>query len=254
LAIDLTDVVRNLKEKPQPFEGREDRWYWAQETPQHTFHRVLALTPDRQWAVQFAVNDVFDPALAHAVVDFALSHIDEVRAAKPLAVLAGFPDPGGRFHNLAVAAPAIHISHKAKHPELHARTFVVFPVYRSEIAGRLDKQEAQAVFSHQIPIQDLARDPRPLIRMRYANTGKGVSSAGSVRKITSLDKLREAIERLEGNGSFIDFENFEGDGRTVTWEDGRLYLWHDKIRRPMEKADLLEWARRFTVDGSAAAD
>jgi hypothetical protein len=110
-AMDLVEIVRNLKESPRPFEGRDDRWYWVQETPQHTFHRLLALTPDRQCAVQFAVNDLFEPHRATAVVDFALARMDEVRAAKPLARISGLPDRGGRFHNLAAAAPAIHISH-----------------------------------------------------------------------------------------------------------------------------------------------
>ncbi len=248
----MVDIAAVVKEFPgvRPVAGLDGCWMWSA----GRFHFTLALTPEGGHAIQLNCRGDLDLDLVVAVLAFARARTDAVLAAAPLAVLEGFTSPSpAPFDTVAAVIPAVHRYQELDHPELNDVTYAVFPAYRCEFSGLETQQEATYRFDRMLDPANLQRPPSPWIRMRFDNPKTGAGSIGPDLGIASADVLMQQLRSLEyADGAFVEFENFRGDRRHVSWSGG-LQLSHDDEIRTIELADLLAWAHRFVYEGIDSA-
>ena len=238
------------------FPGLPDAWHWEVALPRLRFNYVLALTSDGRHALQVNVREGYDAALVRAVLAFALAHEREVLGAPTLAVLPGFAAAGSAFDTVVAAVPAVSQLHAVKHPELSAVAHAVFPAYRGEFSGRETPEEARYRKSKLVGSADLSREPRPVVRMRYANPRTQGGSIGPKRGQAKPQSLFAELEQLvDAPGGFVEFENYLGEVCKATCErDGGLTLWRgDQHPEPMRLPILLAWTEGFLRDGTEEA-
>ena len=236
------------------FPGLPDAWHW--EVANGRFHFVLALTGDGQHALQTNVREGYNTGLVHATLAFALSHEEKILTAPVLTVLPGFSVACGAFDTVVAAVPVVSQLHATEHPELSVVTYAVFPVYRGEFSGRETPEEARYRKSKLVDNADLRREPRPVVRMRYANPRTQGGSIGPKRGQAKPQNLFAELAKLvNAPGGFVEFENYLGEVRKATCErDGGLTLWHDAHRpQPVDLPALLAWTEGFLRHGTEEA-
>lgn len=246
-AFDISRLILSIADVHE-FSGLLNSWHWTAQGGR--FHFVLALTSDGMHAFQMNTRDYFDADVVRSVLAFALQHEAAVCAASPIALFNGFVASESNFDTVIAVSPAVHQLHKAERPELHAVTIRVFPAYRCEFSGLETQKEAQLRCSKMIDPANLKRDPNPLVRIRYENTRTRSRTLGDNRGIDNPSVLLLELKELENSpGSFVEFENYRGEVRKVTWHDGFL-LWDGNDLQKIDYQALLDWSKRFIRYGA----
>jgi hypothetical protein len=244
----MVDIAAVVKEFPgvRPLAGLDTCWVWSV----GRFHFILALTADGGHALQLNCRDDLDVELVAAVLAFAREHPDTVLAAAPLAVLEGFTSPSAApFDTVAALIPAVHRFHEFGHPDLNEITYAVFPAYRCEFSGLETQMEAAYRFDSMLDAANLQRSPSPWVRIRFDNPKYGTGSIGPDLDIVPAEILMRELPNLDqADNAFIEFENFRGERRHVSWSGALQFSDGDQIR-PISMADLLAWAHRFIYEG-----
>ncbi|MFE7509916.1 hypothetical protein ACFU8I_01575 [Streptomyces sp. NPDC057540] len=196
-------------------------WRWS---PMSRFMFSLAMDVDGRWAYQMNSIDVHDEGLARAVLTFARQHqLGRGSEARPLTVVPGFSYGTYRFDAVAAASPPVHGYHHGRNEALNEVVSAVFPVYQCEFRGDENLEEAVLRFKRMLRPTVITRQPVPYLRMRYENTRTGGGSVGPSRGFTTHDVLERELRLLEGApGSFVEFENSQGDVWHVEWNGSWL--------------------------------
>lgn len=244
----MVDIAAVVKEFPgaTPVAGLDACWIWSA----GRFHFVLAHAADGEHAFQLNCRDDLDLELTLAVLAFARARTDAALAAAPLAVLEGFTSPSATpFDTVAAVIPAVHRYLEFDSPELNDVTYAVFPAYRCEFSGLETQQEMAYRFDNMIDVADLRRPPDPFVRLRFDNPKNGTGTIGPDLGIASADLLMQELRSLEyADNAFVEFENFRGERRHVSWS-GELRLLSGSGSQTIGMADLLAWAHRFVYEG-----
>jgi len=207
------------------------------------------MTSDGNHAFQVNTRDYFDADLVRSTLAFALDHHREVLAAAPLAILPGFSPKGSAFDTVVAIAPSVHEEHKFEYPNLHEVTYSVYPTYRCEFSGSETHKEVAVRDAKMVDSANLRREPAPVVRLRYINSKTQGRTLGEKRGLASPSVLFAEIRKLENApASFIEFENYLGQIRKVTWEDGFI-LWNGSELRKMKQRELISWVQQFILHG-----
>ncbi|MFD5142774.1 hypothetical protein [Streptomyces sp. NPDC058401] len=206
--------IGNAEEVP----GLPTAWRWS---PMSRFVFSLAMDTDGQWAYQMNSLDVHDEGLTRAVLDFARQHrLGRGPGHRALEVVTGFSYGTYRFDAVAAAAPPVHGYHHGRNEALNEVVSAVFPAYRCEFRGDESLEEAVLRFKRMLRPTIISRHPVPYLRMRYENTRTGGGSVGPSHGFTTHDVLLGELALLEGApGSFVEFENSQGQVWNVEWND-----------------------------------
>lgn len=244
-SLTLRDIVLEIPGIIE-FPGLLNAWHWT--VAGGRFNFVLVTTYDGQHALQVSTRDMFNAELVRASLAFALQNESAVCAANPIAVLSGFSSPDKRFDTVIAVAPVIHELHKAERPLLHDATFRIFPAHHCEFSGRETSKEAMLRIAKMIDPANLKRDPQPLVRLRYLNTKTKGRTLGKNRGIDSPKVLISEIKKLvNALASFVEFENYLGEIRKVTWQEDGYVLWNGDESKLIELPELLDGIQRFLV-------
>lgn len=209
--------VGNAEEVP----GLPMAWRWS---PMWRFMFSLAMDADGLWAYQMNSLDVHDEGLTRAVLDFARQHrLGRGPGYRALTVAAGFSYGTYRFDAVAAAAPPVHGYHHGRNEALNEVVSAVFPAYQCEFRGDESLEEAVLRFKRMLRPTIISRPPVPYLRMRHENTRTNGGSVGPSRGFTTHDVLLRELALLEGApGSFVEFENSQGQVWNVEWNDSWL--------------------------------
>jgi len=244
----MVDIAAVVKEFPGaiPVSGLDACWTWS--VPGFDF--FLAQAADGEHALQLNVRGDLDLELTLAVLAFARVHTESVLAAAPVAVLEGFTSPSATpFDTVAAVIPAVHRYLEFDSPELNEVTYAVFPAYLCEFSGLETQAEMAYRFDSMIDVADLQRPPSPFVRLRFDNPRNGTGTVCSDLGIASADLVLQELQNLESaENAFVEFENFRGERRHVSWAGGLRLLNGGEIRT-IGMADLLAWAQRFLYEG-----
>lgn len=245
------DIRRTVEEisNVRAFPGLENAWHWTALGDRVNF--VLVLTSDGRHALQVNTRDHFDAGVVRSVLTFCLAHEALALKANPLTILKGFSAQGTKFDIAVSAAPEVHQFHKTERPALHEVTYRVFPAYRCEFSGRETPKEAVLRMAKMVDPANLTRKPEPVVRLRYLNPRTKGRTLGENRGLADPMVLFGEVERLENTpGGFVEFENYLGQVRKVTWNGGFLF-WNGDRAESLKKEDLLERIHKFILEGEA---
>ena len=210
---------------------------------------MLALTSDKAHAVQINMRDHCDLSLARATLEFALRHERAVLGTSTAVIVPGFQAKDSMFNAVASVAPPIHEAHKVKHPKLHDVTYRVYPAFVCEFSGRETALEARLRNAKMIDPADLRREAVPVVRIRYVNSITKGRTIGNQRGLDNPSVLYAELGKLDhAPDSFVEFENYLGEVRKVTWDDGFIW-WEGNRTRRMEHREVLDRAKRFVLHG-----
>ncbi|MEU9304936.1 hypothetical protein [Streptomyces sp. NPDC048269] len=121
---------------------------------------------------------------------------------------------------MAAAAPPVHGYHHGRNEALNKVVSAVFPAYQCELRGDESLEEAVLRFNRMLRPAIISRPPVPYVRLRSENTWTNGGSGGPSRGFTTHDVLLRELSLLEGApGSFVEFENAQGQVWNVEWND-----------------------------------
>ncbi|MFC9586275.1 hypothetical protein ACFVJ8_26120 [Streptomyces yangpuensis] len=191
-------------------------WRWS---PMSRFMFSLAMDADGSWAYQMNSLDVHDEGLSRAVLEFARQRrLGRGPGAHPFTMAAGFSYGTYRFDAVVAAAPPVHGYHHGRNEALNEVVSAVFPAYRCEVRGDESLEEAVLRFKGMMRPTVISRPPVPYLLMRYENTRTHGGSVGPSRGFATHEVLLRELSLLEGApGSFVEFENSQGQVWNVEW-------------------------------------
>jgi hypothetical protein len=182
---------------------------------------------------------------------FGLKHEAQVLSAAPLAIVNALSAQETKFDTVVAAAPSIHELHKVENPPLHDVTYRIFPAYRCEFSGRETPKEAVLRMAKMVDPANLDREPQPVVRIRYLNPRTKGRTLGDRRGLITPMVVFGEVKKLENTpDGFVEFENYLGQVRKVTWQGG-FNLWNEDRSERVELEALLEWIRKFILQGVA---
>ena len=167
----------------------------------------------------------------------------------------------GHFWALLILRPATakyHITGIPKEygPEVAARTFHAFPVYRCEICHdeREDELLTRVKTNRLLPYSTPDREPFPALAMRYKHIHPrpAVSAGGHKMGIFAWKDVVERVGLLESAGGFVQIENWERHFVRITWEKEYVLTWRNMMRR-LDVASMEKWLRGYAFTGIEAA-
>lgn len=249
--VDLRAVVSRFR-SVEPLPGLADGWHWTL-APGIEF--AGALSADGRRLLQLSGRNSYDEDLVVATLEFAREHEEVIFARNThLGVGEGFKPPGGSgggngggFDVVVGLGPEVHRFYDVQHPDLTPFVRLMFPAYACEFSGRETLDEAVTRYE-MLRLNNLARDPLPFLKMRYANTRTKGWSTNPGCGFTEPRRLLEELQWLEGGqGSFVEFENRHGKVWRIEWHGAWLIAeWDTQDGAPREIGlhELLEFAER----------
>ena len=127
----------------------------------------------------------------------------------------------------------------------------MFPSYHCEYSGNETPKELTLRNAKLVDPANLQRDPIPVVRLRYSNTRTKGRTLGDKRGLDNSAVLFGEIKKLANSaGSFVEFENYLGQTRMVTW-DQRYLLWDKDKAQQIALDALLDWVKQFLLDGAS---
>ncbi|MFJ9785901.1 hypothetical protein ACIRSS_40450 [Amycolatopsis sp. NPDC101161] len=213
-----------------------DAWHWATAPG---FDSCAALYDDGKRAFQAYALDSYDEGLAVALLSFARSHGTELTTDAPLTLAEGFSHPGSGFDAVAAAAPVLHRLYPDD-PEMNDAVRAVIPVYRCEVAGDENLQDAEYRYSRGSGIRGTRwdRPPSPYLKYRYRGA---TGSVQAKRGFAGLKSMISTVTRGEGRQDlFVEFENYRHEVYTITWTDTWTLTGPDGVARQVSLEELLE--------------
>lgn len=249
----VTSVREYLSSIPnaRPVQGLEGAKLWttrggafvaAAPTPGNTHLLVL----------QTGMND--PSALAAPVLSHAIAHWQGLLSEDaPARILPSFRGLGSRFDVVVVFHSNTHGFERRDNPELHRRSFQVFPASRFEVPARLTETEAKALKGPQLVMfTDVAREPVPIVRARFQL--RSYRSVGTDRALAKLSMLRSIVEELrEDRDGVVELESHtgevvrltcSGDGYRVALASGTTHV---------SREDVWPWLHAFLSGGLGSA-
>ena len=204
----------------EPLDGLPDAWTWTDTPTARSYSFALALSADRGHVFECYAHNSFDEGLARAILEFARSHETELLAPPEtlLVVAEGFSHTGYDFDTVVSVSPRMHHFHQ-ENPEVHQVTRAVFPSYRCEFAGTETEEEVEYRYTRAAGAQPNSwnRAPKPYLRMRYLpEAGPAIAKRGFT---TPKAVLRELTRLPDRDNGFVEFENWQNQVWTVTWQD-----------------------------------
>lgn len=192
-----------------------------------------------------------DPSeAAPAVLSHAIAHWDALLGQEGTIRLAtGLQLPGYPFDSVIAVHPDAHNFERQEHPEVHARSFQVFPVSRFEIPAAMTPREAVTLSSPRfIRFTDLKREPSPVFRARFQlQTHRSV---GVDRALAMYSMIRPAIDGLTKDPSgWVELENFLGEVVRLTWAAGQYVVALATGQIAVAGADLDAWLDAYAKAG-----
>lgn len=217
--MDLIEAICGAH-KARPVAGLPDGWEW-QLGDRPRFMAIVTVGGDA--LLETTSFGQHDADLLLQVLRFAREHEEEVTQAVPLAVVGGFKHPGYGFDVIVSAAPPVHRLNAAASPDLHNRTYAVYPAYKCEFSGREDVAEAQERWNRIVPLTQFGRQPAPALKAWYSLDGDVVDTSRLDAFYPRLETLPALMDRLQ-DGGFVEFENFAGERCRVLNQSGTLRL------------------------------
>lgn len=250
----MTSVREYLSSIPnaRPVQGLEGAKLWttrggafvaAAPSPGNTCLLVL----------QTGMND--PSALAAPVLSHAIAHWQgPLSEDAPARILSSFRGPGSRFDVVVVFHPNTHGFERRDNPELHRRSFQVFPASRFEVPARLTETEAKALKGPQLVMfTDIAREPVPIVRARFQL--RSHRSVGTDRALAKFPMLRSVIEELgEDRDGVVELESHTGEVARLTCSDRdeyRVALASGSTH--VSREDVWPWLHAFVSEGLSGA-
>lgn len=217
--MDVIESLRTLR-AAQPVAEAPDVWEWQFA---RRLHFMATTTADGAACLTTSSTDEHDPALSLAVLRFAREHGTAVTGADPVAVVPGFTCAGYDFDVVVAARPSIHRLNAAVSPELHQLTYAVYPAYRCEFSGTEDEAEAWIRWSRIVPLVQIRRGPKPVLKVWFELHPRGPRAFGEEGGYADLETLVGLIGDLQ-DGGFLEFENFVGATHRIDRTAGTFQL------------------------------
>ncbi|MDN3272531.1 hypothetical protein [Streptomyces sp. MA15] len=201
----------------EEFPGLDRAWRWSP-TPSFVFSLALDEEGDRLYQVN--TLDSFNEELVREVLLFSRNHpMDPSGSGEAVTVTPGFSCEGYRFDVIAAVPSAVHGYYAGRDERLNEAVTAVFPAYRCEFSGSESIKEIMYRFHRMLRASTMTRPPVPFLRMKHENSKTGGGSVGSSRGFTTPDVLLNELKLLEGApGSFVEYENFQGDIWRIEWD------------------------------------
>lgn len=171
------------------------------------------------------------------------------------------PKRFGHFWALLILRPAtakyyITAIPRERGPEVAARTFNAFPVYRCEICHdeREDELLTRVKSNGLLPYSSPDREPFPALAMRYKHVHPRpiVSAGGHKMGIFAWKDVVERVGALESAGGFVQLENWERHFVRIAWDQEYILTWGNTTRR-LDPVKMNKWLRGYAFTGIAAA-
>lgn len=242
-AVDIAGEIARIDDVA-PFPDLEKVWFWSIGGGWFTY--TVALSSDERAVFQMTCRDTYPAALVRDVMSFARHHEATLLAAAPMTHVEGFDVAGHGFDSVGAVIPAVAEANKDR-PELSAVTYLLFPAWKCEFSGAETEPEAYSRL-RMVDAANPKREPMPFLKMRFDNGHS--HTVGDERLLTKPDFFAKELSAMaEGSRkSFIEAENFRGEIRTITYDDG--YVIGDGDTR-LSADEVEAWSRKYLTEGDA---
>jgi len=219
-------------------------------TPAHNFMRLIAPVESTECFLSLTSRDFFDPNLAQSIVDFTNTNslCIDLGTSK---IVEGFYANNYRFDSLLLINKLGGHFAKAS-PKLDKKTFEIMPIYRCEFVGDENLDLIDMIRHDFVATIDWKREPKPIVKTRYAVTNRGERTIGNKLGLDRLDVvLRIVFELKEIEGSFLDIKNYLGQECHIVrkLDNYQINIAHNDKPILSTKGDIEQWVKGFLING-----
>lgn len=222
-------------------------WRYMIDTPAHKFQVYVWTDDSKNHVFQLTLRDTRQDSLAECLQGFLNRLNLNLPLKDPINLFEGFECSGWEFDIVCVLNSVAHKSFLGEIPELHARSYVVFPAYRCEFSGNETAKEIDFMRKNTVKTIDIYREPSPKIGMWYWNDAQKSGSLGKAIKLDSIEVLRRVIDDLPSDKvSIVKVLNFRGEDATIKREGGLYSVSQDNFRSiAFRGPDIHKWIYKF---------